>query len=372
MIRIEQLQFAVGSFALRKISLHVRPGEYFVLLGPTGSGKTLLIECLCGLNRIRSGRIHIDGVDVTRYEPRNRGIGYLPQDYALFPHRTVRQNVGFGLASRRSDPTTIRREVDRLMEQVGVGHLANRYPERLSGGEKQRVALARALAIRPQVLVLDEPVSALDEQTRDELCRQLKQLQLGTRTTTVHVCHNFAEMLSVADRVGIIQQGGILQVGAPADVLQRPAGTQVARFVQVGNLFAARARDVGGWVEVDCRQGIVLRAAKRGAADLSGQVTVMVRPENVRLTPATPEKPPEATALEGSVSAVVDLGPLVRVRVCCGEGVQWLASLGKREYQDHRLAAGDRVHLSIDPSDVHIMKDEPATGPEKEPRNSRN
>jgi len=357
MIRIEHLTFSVGTFAISDVSLHVAAGEYFVLLGPTGSGKTLLVECLCGLNRIASGRILLGGSDVTRLEPRLRGLGYLPQDYALFPHMTVRRNIAFGLHNRPVPAALSRPRVDDLMERLGVAHLADRLPAKLSGGEKQRVALARALAVGPQVLLLDEPVSALDESTRDGLCRLLKQLQRDTQTTTIHVCHNFAEMLAVADRVGIIHQGRILQVGTPQEILQHPRDTLVARFVQAGNLFSARAHSEGSWVRLECSDAIELCAARQDCACADGEVTVMVRPENIRLGSVRPQNPPpHTTILEGSLTDVVDLGPVVKVQVACRGAVEFLVTLGKREYSDLRLAPRQQVFLAIAAEDVHVMK----------------
>ncbi len=357
MIRTEKLNYRVGQFALQDVSLHVRPGEYFVLLGPTGSGKTLLVESLCGLNRIDSGTIRIDGVEATRLEPRRRQIGYLPQDYALFSHQTVRRNIGFGLQTRRVDRTVLREKVDRLMQQLGIVHLAERLPERLSGGEKQRVALARALAIEPRVLILDEPVSAVDEATRDAVCRQLKQLQQTTGATMLHVCHNFAEMLAVADRVGIIHEGRILQVGTPEEILQRPNSTVVARFVQAGNLFTAQARRDGSTVVLQCAEGMELRAARQGSGPDSGPVYAMIRPENVVLLSAPPaEVSAETTVLEGTIGQIVDFGPLVKVCVACGPKVEMLVFLAKKEYKEGRLASGQHVLLAIAPEDVHLMQ----------------
>jgi ABC-type Fe3+/spermidine/putrescine transport system ATPase subunit len=383
MIRIEQLHFSVGAFALSDVSLCVAPGEYFVLLGPTGSGKTLLVECLCGLNRIESGRIFLGGNDVTALEPRLRNLGYLPQDYALFPHLSVRKNVTFGL--RHHAAASAPGFVDRLMEQLGVAHLADRKPEKLSGGEKQRVALARALAIRPDVLLLDEPVSALDESTRDSLCRLLKQLQRDTHTTTLHVCHNFAEMLAVADRVGVIHQGRIVQVGTPQEVLQRPCNALVARFMQAGNLFAARATAEAARLRVSCPGGIELAAVPPETYFVEGDVSVMIRPENIRLSAGdcpsfcpskngtvpfsgkgdspifagtkigTVPSPPNATVLAGRLSDVVDLGPLVRVAVACGPEIEFQVSLGKREWGDLRLVPGSQVCMLIAAEDVHVM-----------------
>ncbi|HUT13985.1 MAG TPA: ABC transporter ATP-binding protein [Thermoguttaceae bacterium] len=371
MIQIHRLNFSVGNFALKDVSLHVEPGEYFVVLGPSGSGKTLLMECLCGLNRIHSGEIAIDGRDVTRLEPRNRGIGYVPQDYALFPHRTVRQNVCFGLETAFLFPSAFRRlfghrpeesisaRVTELIDSVGISHLVDRLPGKLSGGEKQRVALARALAIEPKVLVLDEPVSALDEQTRDALCRQLKRVHRSTGTTTIHICHNFAEMMTVADRVGIIHQGRILQVGTPQEILQRPNSTRVARFVQAGNLFPARAQNSGPWTVLNGTGAMQFRAPAAEAATIDGQVTVMVRPENIRLEASPPENPPPGTTvLEGSIRDAVDLGPTIRLSVACGnEGEELEVSLGKKEYHKRQAGVGDRVFLLVAPQDIHLMRE---------------
>jgi ABC-type Fe3+/spermidine/putrescine transport system ATPase subunit len=357
MIRIENLRFSVGTFALNEVSFEVGPGEYFVLLGPSGSGKTLLLECLCGLNRIDAGRIAIGGVDVTRLEPRERGIGYLPQDYALFPHRTVRGNVAFGLADHPPRHATPQAWGDELMELVGVAPLADRLPANLSGGEKQRVALARALAIRPRVLLLDEPVSALDEQTRDAICGQLKSLQRSTGTTTLHVCHNFAEMLAVADRAGVICDGRIVQVGTPREILEHPCTSRVAGFVQAGNLFRAEARPDGAWLRLAAPGGIALAAVRSSAAAPGREVSFMVRPENVALSTAAPvDCPPGTTVLEGTVRGVADLGPLVRVTAACG-GIEVLVSMGHREYHGAKIAPGSRVFLAVSAEDVHVMEE---------------
>lgn len=358
MIHVQHLCFAVGAFALNDVSLDVAPGEYFVLLGPSGSGKTLLLECLCGLNRIDSGQIVVDGVDVTRAEPRHRNMGYLPQDYALFPHRTVRQNVAFGLPRRAPEAGAKDLRVQELLELANLVPLADRRPTRLSGGEKQRVALARALAIRPRALLLDEPVSALDEQAREAICRQLKQLQQTTRTTTIHVCHNFTEMLAVADRAGMIYQGRILQVGSPREILDRPRSLLVARFVQARNLVAARAQSDGRWLRLTCPGGTILTACRPQRESPEGDVFLMIRPENFRLLPERPaDPPPGTTILEGAVRHVVDVGPVVHVTVGCRTTDEWLVSVGRREYLDARVVAGDRVLLSVAPEDIHVMKE---------------
>ncbi|MEE8451372.1 MAG: ABC transporter ATP-binding protein [Thermoguttaceae bacterium] len=368
MIQFERLNLTVGSFSLRDVSLHVREGEYFVLLGPTGSGKTLLVECLCGLNRIDSGRIVIGGVDVTRLEPRRRGIGYVPQDYGLFPHMTVRRNVRFGLDRQHGGGATGRDPTGKPMDNVamslvGIEHLGDRLPRKLSGGEKQRVALARALAIQPKVLLLDEPVSAVDEQTRDSLCARLKQLQRASGITAIHVCHSFAEMLAVADRVGIIHEGRIVQVGTPQEILDRPRSTMVARFVQAGNLFAAKARRDGKWLRLTCDNGLEFTAAASQTESFAGDVTAMVRPENLRIDSTRPENvAPESSDFEGTVEQVTHFGPIVKVRVAVQDNAELLVSLGKKEYDDRRVDVGARVYLSVAPEYVHVLQEQSETG----------
>ena len=387
MIRIETLHYSVGNFALQDVSLHVQPGEYFVLLGPSGSGKTVLLECLCGLNRIDSGRIAIAGDDVTRLEPRNRGVGYLPQDYALFPDRSVASNALYGLESDRSFygrmllnvltwPVWLGEDAARwllrrprqepidpraanFLEMMGADHLARRLPGKLSGGEKQRVALARALAVKPRVLLLDEPVSALDEQTRDALCPELKRLQQETRTTTIHVCHNLAEMLAVADRVGIIRNGRILQVGTPQEILERPRSRVVAEFVQVGNLFTAKVQSSGEQTELLGPGGLRFIATGNGPVDVGSEVSFMIRPEHIHIDrEPLPSVTEAATRLEGTVRMLTDSGPLVRLVVECHGELDMHVSLGKSQYNQRRFFPGDPVHLAIWPDDVHVLDGE--------------
>lgn len=228
MISAEEISFGIGTFELRCLSINIAEGEYFILLGPPGSGKTIFLECLCGLKKIRSGRIIIDGCDVTALEPRRRGIGYVPQDYALFPHLSVEQNITFGLRAHGYDETNI----NETAELLGISHLLSRSVDGLSGGEKQRVALARALVLQPKILLLDEPVCALDEVTRQEVCAQLLAIQRKLGLTTIHVSHNLEEAFSVADRAAILHQGVLQQVGPMDELVSKPNSDFVARFMR--------------------------------------------------------------------------------------------------------------------------------------------
>ena len=228
MIRTEEISFHIGTFKLQRLSINIVKGEYFILLGPPGSGKTIFLECLCGLKRISSGQIYIDGHNVTNLEPRTRGIGYVPQDYALFPHLSVEQNIAFGIRVHGYSET----KVTETMEMLGIRGLLSRQIQGLSGGEKQRVALARALVLQPKILLLDEPVSALDEVTRQEVCAQLLEIQRQLGLTTIHVSHNLEEAFSVADRAAILKDGTLLQVGTLDELLDKPNSKFVARFMR--------------------------------------------------------------------------------------------------------------------------------------------
>ncbi len=228
MIRTEEIVFQVGEFELKRLSLEIATGEYFILLGPPGSGKTIFLECLCGLKRLTSGKIYIDGRDVTHLEPRLRGIGYVPQDYALFPHLSVEQNIAFGLRVRGRSEEKVAETADML----GISQLLSRSIAGLSGGEKQRVALARALVLQPKILLLDEPVCALDEVTRQDVCKQLLAIQRKLGLTTIHVSHNLEEAFSVADRAAILHKGVLQQVGPMDELLCEPSSDFVSHFMR--------------------------------------------------------------------------------------------------------------------------------------------
>jgi len=206
-IAVDGLSLKMGAFAVEGVSFTAGTGEYAVLMGRTGCGKTSLLEAICGLKPVRGGRVRLLGRDVTDLPPADRGVGYVPQDLALFPTMTVREHLGFALEVRRWDATLAARRVEELTELLGLGHLLDRRPPGLSGGEAQRVALGRALAFRPGVLLLDEPLSALDEDTRAGMYELLRSVQRQTGVTTLHVTHSRAEARALADRLFVFDKG---------------------------------------------------------------------------------------------------------------------------------------------------------------------
>ena len=237
MICTQDLTFEIGEFRLDAVSTEMLRNEYFVLLGPPGSGKSIFLECLCGLRKVASGRILFDGRDITHDEPRKRNIGYVPQDYALFPHLTVQQNIAFGLRAVGNSRKMAAFRANETAEMLGIGHLLKRSVLGLSGGEKQRTALGRALVMEPQVLLLDEPVCALDEATRQNICSMLRRVQKDLKLTVMHVSHNLEEAFSVADRAAILNNGRIEQTGSLDELLRKCRNEFVARFMRCENIF---------------------------------------------------------------------------------------------------------------------------------------
>ncbi len=326
--------------------MDIQAREYFVLLGPTGAGKTVLLECIAGLHHPDTGDIYVEGERVNDTAPEARGLGYLPQDYALFPHLTVAQNIAFGMRIRRKPSAEIERKVAQLADLLGITHLLHRSPVRLSGGEKQRSALARALAIEPRVLLLDEPLSALDEQTREGLCVELRRVHQELGTTTLHVSHNFEETMSVADKIGIIHEGRIRQIGAPEEVFRRPNSEFVARFVRSENIFRGTGRAEGDRLVV--RSGSVEFEAESGP---ESDVFLTVRPEEVALEAAPGAE--RANGLVGRIARVVDKGAFIRVDV--EASLTLVALVGRRSFQRSGLGVGDEAVVSFAPASAHVF-----------------
>jgi ABC-type Fe3+/spermidine/putrescine transport system ATPase subunit len=237
LLRLEDISVQLGAFRLKNISLHVEAGTYLVLLGPTGTGKTVLLETIAGLHRPSGGRTWINGKDATAWPPEKRHLGVVYQDYALFPHLTVQENIAFGLHLKKQTRGEIRKTVEEMAGFLEIGHLLKRRPGRLSGGEQQRVALARALVLKPYVLLLDEPLSALDRLTRGRLRRELKRIHGELGVTIFHITHDLPEAFFLANHLVVMKDGSLLQEGRPESVLRRPLNRTVAELLGIENLL---------------------------------------------------------------------------------------------------------------------------------------
>ncbi|MBN2040624.1 MAG: ABC transporter ATP-binding protein [Spirochaetes bacterium] len=274
MIEISNLSSDLGEFHLRDINLTVNQGEYLAVLGPTGAGKTVLIEYIVGIYKPEQGSIKVNGEEVTELFMEERNIGYVPQDYALFPNLNVGRNISYGLEARRMPPEQIKDIVSDMISRLKIDYIRHRMPLHLSGGEKQRVALGRALATEPGVLLLDEPLSALDENLRTEMARELRRIQRSVNGTFIHVCHNFEEASEVADRIAIMNEGRIIQVGTLSEIMEVPANEFVARFVKTQNIF-------NGVSDGSCVRIGETEIVKENSH--TGNVIVAIRPDNIEI-----------------------------------------------------------------------------------------
>jgi spermidine/putrescine transport system ATP-binding protein len=265
--------------ALGDVSIGIEQGEFFTLLGPSGCGKTTLLRCIAGFETPTSGSIHLSGRDITYTPPNARPVNTVFQSYALFPHLSVADHIGFGLKMQGKPAAEVAKAVERVLTLVKLEEFAKRLPQQLSGGQQQRVALARALAPEPEVLLLDEPLSALDLKLRKEMQSELKRLQSETGITFIFVTHDQEEALTMSNRIGVMSAGALLQVGTPHDIYERPVNRFVADFIGETNFLAGRVEN--GQVRI--ATGDLLAVPLAGQA---GDVTLAIRPEQVSVAPA--------------------------------------------------------------------------------------
>jgi spermidine/putrescine ABC transporter ATP-binding subunit len=326
--------------ALDDVSLAFEDGEFFGLLGPSGSGKTTLLRAIAGFIELDQGRVLLDGADIGHVPVHRRDIGMVFQNYALFPHMTVFDNVAFGLSVRKMEGAEIKRRVDEILGLVRLGTLGARKPKQLSGGQQQRVALARALVTRPKVLLLDEPLGALDKHLREEMQVELRRIQREVGITTIFVTHDQEEAMTLSDRIAILNQGQIVQVGAPLEVYERPLNRFAAGFLGVANFLDGRVVSIdGNEAHIDLALGGQTVAAAPGL-EPGEPVLIAVRPEKIDL--AAGESAAGPNRLGGTVTSAVFSGSSTTYRVAVGS--QMLA-IFQQNSAARRFQPGDLVTL---------------------------
>jgi len=319
------------------VTLDVADGEFLVLLGPSGCGKTTTLRMIAGFEEPDDGRITVGGEDVTHMPAHRRDMGMIFQSYALFPHRTVAENVAFGLRMRRLDKGEIQQRVGQALRQVALEGYEDRRPAQLSGGQQQRVALARAIVIRPRVLLCDEPLAALDRKLRQSMQFELKQLQQQLGVTLIFVTHDQEEAMTVSDRIAVMNAGRIDQVGSPSDIYNRPRTRFVSDFIGEINLFEGEWRD-GAFVS----NGTVLPA--RG--EKSGRATIAIRPERMRLA--------DNGALRGTIRTSTFVSGQMIYRVATADGHELIV---KEADSGQPRAVGAAVGIVWSPDDVVVLTD---------------
>lgn len=337
-----------AALAVDHVSLQIRRGEFFSLLGPSGAGKTSLLRMLAGFETPDAGEIFIDGRSMAGVPPNRRPVNLVFQSYALFPHMTVRENIAFGLEMKGVSRREIAERVGATLGLVQMNEKRDRMPGQLSGGEQQRVALARALVNRPAVVLLDEPLAALDQQLRQQMQTELKAIQAQVGITFVCVTHHQEEALALSDRLAVMQQGRVMQVGRPADLYERPENLFVARFVGVANELRgilANGQDGGGCLlpsEVSLPTEI--RASIPAGLQPGLSVALILRPERIRLKPGHGEGP-DANVLLGRVETIRYVGSEWRVVVRIGESVRWAVHVSTGNSGNCPLVVGAPVSL---------------------------
>jgi len=354
MIRLVDVSFRVGAFELGSINLEIERGEYFAILGPTGAGKTRLLEIIAGLQRPSSGKIWIEDENVTALPPDRRRVGFMYQDYLLFPHLTVRKNIMFGLRDKTKRERL--RHVDEISHLLGLDHLLDRHVTGLSGGEQQRIALARALAPQPRVLLLDEPLSALDPQNRRAVRRELTDLHRRLGTTTIHVTHDFEEALVVADRLAVMNNGEIVQVGPTEEVVHKPRSAFVAKFFGVENIF--KGEIVQCHKQEESGEETHNAIFKCGVLQLSiiaaqeGPAYAVIRPEDITVS----RELVNSSAMNNLCGSIVEIeatGPLVRLTA--DVGVRLVALLTRQSLVALKLDTQVRAYFSVKAAAIHIF-----------------
>jgi spermidine/putrescine transport system ATP-binding protein len=352
-VQLVDLVKRFGEFtAVAGINLDMPSGEFFSLLGPSGCGKTTTLRMIAGFEKPSEGQILLDGNDMAQTPPHKRNVNTVFQSYALFPHLTVEENVAFGLKYKDISKDEARRRVGEKLEMVGLTDFGKRRPNQLSGGQQQRVALARALVLEPAVLLLDEPLGALDAKLRKRLQIDLKALQEQVGITFVYVTHDQEEALTMSDRIAVMSQGRVEQVGGPKEIYEEPATAYVADFLGVSNLMEARASgaDDGG---CKVQLGEFALIARQGDASTTGDAKITIRPERVALEP---QGTSGTNAIPGMVERVVYVGSVLQIFLNLAPG-QRIQAWVQNEGDEFMYASGTPVTVRFPPEALRVLPD---------------
>ena len=340
-----------GDFtAIPDLSLEIQPEEFFTLLGPSGCGKTTLLRMIAGFNSIEGGQFYFGDRLINDLEPSKRNIGMVFQNYAIFPHLTVRKNVAFGLKNRKLPKDQIKEKTDAFMSLMKISEYADRLPEKLSGGQQQRVALARALAIEPEVLLMDEPLSNLDAKLRIEMRTVIKEIQNRLGITTVYVTHDQEEAMAVSDRIAVMNLGVIQQIGTPKTLYQRPSNRFVATFIGRSNIMEATAKVDGQEKSIVFNNGYTVKMDNLTDVTDGQNVSVSVRPEELVIDPSASD------GLVGKVLYSTFLGLNTHYEVELSDGTR--AEIIQESLIDDIIENGTEVRMTVKAEKINVFTED--------------
>jgi molybdate/tungstate transport system ATP-binding protein len=352
MIEFDHVSLKLGQFSLADVCLNIDQGDYYFILGPSGAGKTVILEAIAGLHAPDRGRVMIRGEDATLKPPEKRGISLVYQDYSLFPHMTVSENIAFGLRLRRLPRHEISSRVDGLLDRFGLTHLSSRHPATMSGGEQQRVAIARAIAVEPDILLLDEPMSALDPITKDRVIEDLRSLHSEQDLTIVQVTHARGEAMRLANRVAVIIDGKLVAESDADGIFNTPRTREIAQFVGIENILdgvVTENRNRIATVDID---GCLITAISPFEKGMN--VSVCVRAEDIVLSLHHPEDVSTRNVFEGIISGFVPLGPVVRISI--DGDLPLVATVIRDTVEALGLVVGKKVYASFKASSTILAK----------------
>lgn len=347
MLELKNITKRLGEFSLQNISLTVRDGEYLVILGPTGTGKTVLLEIIAGMYPPDAGEIYFDNRNITCMEPEERQIAFVYQDYLLFPHLDVQENILFGLKVRRTPRAKMRIKLGRLVEMLRIEHLLNRYPATLSGGEQQRVAIARALITSPKLLLLDEPLSALDPQSREMFQNEIRQIHRQSGIITIHITHDFSEANALADRIAVFHNGQIEQIDTPDIIFNKPESHFVANFLGAENIYEGNIAVCGG-----SKKLLVGSTEISVVTECEGHARAVVRPEDIILARDRVSSSAR-NCLRGEIVEIVPQGMIVKVKLDVGVPLSVLIT--KKSAEEMEIGCGQMVYAIFKSTGVHVF-----------------
>ena len=343
-VEVENLQIDLGDFEIKDISFRVPNNEYFMVLGPTGAGKTILLETIAGIYRPDTGEIKINGKSAKGLPPEERNIGFVYQDYALFPHLNVRDNVAYGLKARKEEE--VARKTNETIELLGLNHLKDRYPRTLSGGESQKVAVARAVAYEPGLLLLDEPTAALDPQSKEEVRNELRNIHEKLKITTLHVTHDQAEAKILADKIAVLMSGSLKQVGSVEDIFNRPVDDLLANFVGVENVLEG---EITGYVDGVATVNAGNFEFQVVAERKEGSAKMYIRPEDIFVS-ENRHQTSARNVIRSQITSIKHLGEVFRVIFSNG----LTCFVTKQSIEELKLKSGKEVFAYIKASAIEL------------------